>query len=480
MSNDSTHWADSGASSNGARTSSAPEPIWIDVEPIEPEADDGPRRPLHPWLVAGVVALIAVAVVAVVIRVGGEDQPDRPDVTGLAAADPRRVPAAVDVRWTSTLPGTGLAKSSEVLVHERDLVVVVVDDGSPRRGAIVGLDARDGTRRWRRGFPYAPEEFRLLGVVEDAVIVQRADLSGRRAAVGLDVRDGSTRWETTADEGGLFTILDGTRFVTQLPLTDGGPIGFIDPLSGEVTARIDGSIASTDLDGGWFLWTDDDLVFVDLTTPEIEPVIVARRGAASTDAVRVVDRTIAIGASAELRELTLSAPPRPIDVEGEPGLVVEQLIPVGGDRFVIKASSRNGRLLGAEVRGDRVEVVWEREIELDAVVPTERGVVLIAENRMLSADRLDDEFFVVDGVTGEDLGRIGVPRDDDATPLVAGDGFIVRRDLIDGEELSAFDLDGEPSWTVVVDGRVQLGDRLVATLESGPGGYVVSAYGDAL
>jgi outer membrane protein assembly factor BamB len=444
---------------------------------------DHPRRRRPGWATTGVAALAALAIAVAVAWPSGDGAPARPDVAPLGAAVESRLPAEPVPAWETSLRGTGLAKSTDIAVHG-DTVVAIVDDGSPNRAAVAVLDARDGLVRWRRGLGYAPEELRVLGVVGDVVVVQQADLGGRRRAVAFDAGDGTTRWEDRVDAG-RYEVLLGTGVVTRLDAARSGTAGadrpgarrdgtisFLDPATGDSLGELEGSIASTDLDGRWAFWRGSQLVAADLTEaapPTFDAV--ADAGFTTGDAVLIDGGAVALGPGGTLRRLSIGTEPTRLDLDVPPA---EGLVPAGGGWFVVVA---DGEIVGvADVDGE-LQPTWRVSGTVEAVVPAPTGVVVVA--RLAGADdRLADTHVVLDGLTGDEVGRVAVPRGDEIDTIVATDGHAVRRRTPSGSELSAFDDDGTPRWSLPVEGRVVVGDGLVVTLRSTPGAYVVAGLGE--
>jgi PQQ-like domain len=439
-------------------------------------------------MVLGIAGLALALAAMVAVRTVFDAEPTRPEVS-LTSGDPRRVPVQPNELWSVPIRGAGGAKSTEIFVHERDLVAAVVDDGSRARAAIVGLNASDGSQRWRRSFSFAPDEYRLIGVLDGVLIVQQSDVSQRRQLFALDLVDGETRWELDANVTGPARVLVGSTVITRFAAGDPGDAGndaqieFIDPRSGAYIGSVEGSIASTDLNGGWYFWSRGELMFVDLAAPTdaIEAQTVRSAGVTDSpgDAIVIDNRVLNLGPSGMLQELLDDGSAAEVRIIGADlgDVAAADLVPVGGGRFVIDTGTG---LVGADLGRSAVDVRWKHDGELLSVTPTERGVVMVVRNTALEADRLDDEFFIVDAVSGVDIGRINVPRGEPIEPIVAGDGFVVRRTSVNEDELDAFDLDGEPLWTLVVAGRVQLGDRLVVALDTSGSSYVVTAYGDPI
>lgn len=444
--------------------------------PGPPTGERAGRSRRRPWrALVAVVASIGVvgAALAVVLRSGDPPAPRRPAPGEVAGADERRLPRQVDRLWSLRLPGTGNAKSTSVLVGG-GVVVAVVDDGSRSRSQMVGIDAESGELRWRRSFAFAPSEVTLLGVIDGVVLAEQRDLTGRRL-FGLAASDGASLWERrAAADSGVNTVLLGTDVVTDLSLRL-DRVAFVEPGTGEEAGDLVGRVLGTDLSGRWYFRIGDDrLVTVDLSDgwsepvavegglpPMVEPVVVDGRLLALDDG-RVVEADLSVAALTPLRP-DRAAPEIP-DLTG--------MFPAGGSSLVAVG---DGVVVGLELDGDAVRRTWARTGALRAFGLTERGLVVVVEERTVGFAAAV-EHSVVDGVTGDRLMATSVEVGDEP-PMVVGDGVVARFETVDGVSRVGYDLDGGELWRLGVTGKLGVGDELVVVLDDTPSGYELTGYG---
>lgn len=451
--------------------------IVVAVDAPLVDTDGGPqRRRLLIGAAATVALLVAVGVIV------NRSDPEPPDVGDIAAVDERRIPATVDARWTTLLPGTGSAISTRLEIIGQDLVVVVVDDGSRNRTSISGVDALTGEIRWRRSFSFAPPEVRILDIVDDRIILEQIGPS-RRKLLGLATIDGETAWEVAAAEGAFGIVLDGSRLVTrvlQAPDVPGvSATEFIDPVTGRTIDVVAGRPLTSDLSGTWLVGGRDGVVAVDLSEGWSEPVTISAAGVSPDEQIASIDgRYVVLDALGGLTELVPDpddplASRRPLTTSGRGMDELEGIFPTGGPTMV---GIGRGVVLGVRLDGDVLTRTWRVQASVRTVGVTPQGVVLALSEA--GAGFLDGvDFIVVDAVTGARLAAAGPAPSYDQLPLIVGDGFIITQAVVNGRERIGYDLDGTELWRLPVNGTLRVGNGLVATLNNTPAGFEVAIYG---
>lgn len=449
--------------------------VSVDAPPEPPAAPPRRRRVL-----VGVAASIALVVgVAVVVN---RSEPSAPDVGEIGAADERRIPPAVDARWTTLLPGTGSAISTRLEILGQDLVVVVVDDGSRNRTSITGVDALTGGIRWRRSFSFAPPEVRVLDIVDDRIILEQAGPS-RRRLIGLATSDGATVWELPATEGAFGVVLDGTRVVTRvLQASDGSAVSateFIDPVDGVSFGVVSGRPLTSNLSGTWLFGDENGIVSIDLSEGWSEPETISAAGIGPGELIAsLAGRYVVLDELGGLSELVPNtsdplAERRRLSTSGRGLDELDAIFPAGGPTMV---GVGPGVVHGIRLDGDVLTRTWRLQASVRSVGVTPQGVVLALGDA--GAGALDGvDFIVVDAVTGARLAASGPAPSYDQLPLIVGDGFIVTQAIVDGRERIGYDLDGTELWRLPVSGTLRVGDGIVATLNNTPAGFEVAMYG---
>ena len=438
----------------------------------EPPQERSPSNHRRGPIAALALGLLAAAV-GVGVLAGGSAGSGRPDVGVIAAADERLIPRSIEQKWSAVLPGSGSALATNIDVAGDDLVVVVVDDGSRDRTSVVGFDVETGAARWRRGFSFAPPEVRILGVVDERVVLEQFSPSGRRL-FALATTDGSTQWDTEVVSNAFSVILEGTSVIGRV-VDDGEtpPVTqFLDPETGELVGVVAGWPLSTDLAGTWFVGGPDGVVSIDLSDGWSPSVSVAGAGVTADEQLLVVgDRLVVLGRLGTLTELVAGERVRLGVVDGLTDL--DSAFPSGGATFVGVGPET---VVGAELVGDAVRVTWRIEGTVRNYGVTERGLMLALSEA--GAGFVDgDEFVVVDGVSGDRLASSGPAPAADQVPVIVGDGFIVTRATVDGRERIGHDLDGTVLWRLPATGKLRVGNGVIAALDNTPAGFAVRVYG---
>ncbi|MGI9646135.1 MAG: PQQ-binding-like beta-propeller repeat protein [Ilumatobacteraceae bacterium] len=446
---------------------------WV-VEPDEEGAGSDTSR--RRWRVAVPIVLVVAALVVgavVVARIVSDDtDPGRPGE--LAGTDVRRLPAAAEELWSTTLGGTGNLPASSIVVDGRDLAVVVVDDGSRSRTSVVGLDAGSGEVRWQRSLPFAPPEASFLGVMDGAVVMELTDRANRRL-LALSSADGETLWERRIGGSSFNAVLLGTDIVANTAPEVPDRTTFYDPATGDVLGEVLGNPVTTDLDGTWYYTLGRDLVRVDLADGWSEPVVVVEDGPRLTGQVVVIgERILVADAAGRLRELDREDK-RLVPVAGDDLPEITAMFPAGGSSFVVV---NQDEIVGAELDERGVRLTWSLDATMRSLGLTEQGMVLAVSDSGIGFDEGID-FQVVDGLTGERLARAAAVDNVEHVPLIVGNGVVTVTEVVEGDERRGFDLEGNELWRVVLDGRLEVGDELVVVLDNTDSGYRVTAYGSA-
>lgn len=420
----------------------------------------------------------------------------RPSVAPLVAepfagADRRRLPDALDVRWSSVVAGVEPTSRTQLFVGPSGTVVGLFADatavGDQAASLIVGLDADSGVEMWRTPFDSEVRAFTVLGFFGAVVALERLDTENR-AVVGVDIATGAVLWERDTNDPGVHVVLEGSQIVARVSFTGSPRLTFIDPVDGEEVGRVPGRLFATDLLGTWYVRNDDSVVTLDLGDGWNEPDPSHRIAVDERSDVTVVDdrlleldrsvvqvsgpvlREDAIGTSAE----TIAGERSPFEISSSTGVALpssfQQIIPIVDNAFMLRGDNS---MFGAVLGTDGIDVRWRADGAVIGTAPTDRGLTLL-----LGSDGGGTQQ-VVDASTGRMIVQVSlVPGAIDTLEMV-GNGVVIKQAATVGFERVGLDLDGNRLWSLVGDGPLAIGPGVVVTYGPSDGGITVTAYGDA-
>lgn len=432
-------------------------------------------------LLATLLALVAVRAIVGVddLEARIEQSPSaESSAIPFAGADERQLPDTASLLWQNDVDGVVANDGSSILVDGRSLVVGIFDvnvDVIPVGGAgsvMLGFDAATGEERWRTNLASDAGAFSLLGVLDGTLVLELLDTENR-SVIGFDASTGEQQWERATGDPGVHVILDGSSVITRVSFTVNARLTFIEPGSGSEVGRVPGRLFATDFLGRWYVRNDERVSLIDLRDGYSEPVEVGTLGVTDGVAATVVDGQIVVidgagfarnSADATLSPLTIS-----LGAGVEPPLGIRRFSPMVGSTFAFSGSDT---FFGAELVGDEVEVSWSVDGGVIATSPTIRGLVFV-----VGAEG-DLERRIVDGRTGTTLTTLGI-ADNAAEELISvGNGFVVKRRADLGFERVGLDLDGNEIWSLIGDGPISVGDRVVVSYGPGESGASVVAFGE--
>lgn len=442
-----------------------------EIVETEPPTRRSPRR------IAVFAAAIALASGVAAVAVWSRDNgPDRPMFEEIAGADSRRLPATSALIWTSKINAANDDASDPAFIVDGRATVVVILDDVEQGSTLIGLDATSGTERWRTQADFEPSAANLLGVIDGVLVIEHNDLVVR-GLLGIETATGETAWELETRDNGVHVILSGTDVVTRVSFTGNERLTFIDPLSGDEVARVDGRILSTDLSGTWFIANNRRVVSIDLSNGYTEPDEIASSGTNWNSPTTVIeDRVIVVDTDGALAEARPDAEDLiPLVAVGGNLPEIVSLIATGGPTFM---AIGDGKVLGATLTDDQVDISWQLDASVRVIDVTRRGLlVAVSDATNGFSDGVD--LAVIDAVTGERLAAIGPAPSQDELPRLLGDGFVLTNNAQLGFERIGYDLDGAEVWRLPTNDAVRIGDRILVTVGMDAVGYTVTAFGDA-
>lgn len=435
---------------------------WDFDEPFDDEP--GVRRPRLRALVALVaVAGFLLASVIVTTFDDGGSGPSRPDTSGLASVEPGSLPGTVTEAWSTSFAGTGGDVATSLLVED-DVAVVVIDDGSRSRSLVAAVDIATGEQLWRRSFPYSPSELDPLLVEDDVVVIEQNDRLTSNRLIGLSATDGSDRWERRMRGVSFSGVLDGTSLVANIDGDESTETAFYAPATGEAVGAIDGDLTTTDLDGRWYFATGATLASVELSDGWTEPVTeVSLLDVVDQEVVSVDGRLIAVDALGRPAEVDADGDFTALRADDVPAITA--MWPSGGRTFV---GIGDGQVFGVELLRDAAVLTWRRDATVRQFGLTDEGLLLVIGDADSDTSRL-----VIDGATGNELASFVPQVPGSGVVRFASDGFVTSAN---GSDHEAFDVEGNPLWSLEDAGKIAVGDDFVVGLADTVGGFRVTGY----
>jgi hypothetical protein len=503
----------------------APTGVWSHTDGDEPRETPGPGA--RPWMV-GVGAVVVLGIVGGIVWTGARAELAQTIAEPGAAAEvanpaqeidpalvltrprdlvigtgeeplvaPRteclvqRLPSSLDLRWSAGLTGVRSVQSPVTLGAETVAAVVGVDttDAEIAEGAaLIALDVRTGSIRWRTGFELGSSDHRVVGISKGAVVVEQFMNGGGPKYLGFfDEMTGErvslmtfeSEWTASVDTVSGMVIVEvnsGSEVETV------GAVGVFDPGVAEPGFGLEGELVSVEagpvlvtLEGDRLLWAG-----------EADNGVVLTGALETAQPLAVVDSAVVVAGflAPTLSRLSDDAAPDVLMRREAAGAQIalpwriDDLSSLGASAVLIDGA---GSLYGTEIDEDSFDVRWRAEGVLESSVASDRGrVLLVGSSQSLSRH-------VIDGSTGRPIVDVPLQPGWDSAFTMMSNGTVVLRSGEGGPSRHAYDLDGMQLWTMPGTGPLAVGDRTVVTIEArsdpaGPGSEPIRlvAYGDDL